>query len=1308
LRIAKRLSATIASAAALFVLAMPESAHAQVDVNPPPPNVLLLVDNSGSMEYMMTGTLDANGNPPLPVCNPTNSPVASQANRWATLVQVLTGTIQNFSCEAESRSTNTFKTEYGLNNQAPYDFNYYLPYNRLASNNCVIAPNQPAWPPGPASGGVFGFPTSAITTHVLGQPNTACPVGSQFQQGNDGLMDAFIDRVRFGFMTYDSFPQAGTGLSVPTSVDYTSGPAGMWSYFPSWWTGAGVPVTGTLPNCSANLLEVGARNSAAPPWEGKMIGFGDPTPTGGTATLHQQNQNIQQELLSMRPYGATPTAGLMADAQYYLTGDTMIDQGAAGNSPPPSPLPSFGPAGSPGDPYAKNGCRPTFIILLSDGAPNLDLRPACTGTGAPNGVCPYPTPEQTAYSLANLPLNPVPTYVVGVALSTVTPKGSPTPVNCTTMTQSDLTAPTGLCATNTDPSLQACCSLNRIAYNGGTSHAYFADNPTTLRLALSNILSSIASNTTTRTYPVFSGASLSTNGAGSTAGYSFYSSFYATPGQLWSGVLERQRFVCQSDPNTGILTAQSQPVQAAQGDEFADNPAVGGGNINQSDAAHPRRIYTVAGQLQGGVINSSWTIRGVPPGPTAENPPGPPAITADGLGTYSGTTISGTASSAFVNAVPSQALNVAVAGPALSVCSGKTQASTMTTTFSPAQCAASILSWEIGLPASQAQLPYDRIGNEFGSIFHSTPTIVGPPNDFLRDESYTLFQGSLATRPLVLYTATTDGQLHAFKVGPATAMDTLRVDNGGQNNELWSFMPPAVLPSLQTLFPGVQQVVLDGAPVVRDIILARSGNQAEAASAPWSTILAAGFGSSFGGYYALDVTNPDPTGTPFPATAPKGPQFLWQISTDINGAPLFGTSVTPTITSVFVTPPGQSAAQEIAVAILPGGDGAPTGGQCTRLVSSLPPSNPVSIDPLGKLRGAVQCYAAKDPSRSLTIVRLDNGEVLRRFSNPNATAGTPAQLAARTTNVAFDSPIVGSVVAYPAGPGAISTRAFVGDKDGTMWRLDLTSTDPAGWNVVPFFDAYAKFGPLVGQPISTPPLLSVDPVGNVVVVFSTGDQGIFSASPGMQNYVWSVREQPDVVAGALKSVADWHLGNNEPLSFLPGGITTNWNGGQRVAGPMSLFNGVVYFSSYDPGTSSTNVCQTGNSVLWGVDYLRSNVTGSGDAGPVGHLMIDPMVTDPTKAPPAALEANALIFGVGISRTPPCYTQSVSTDPYLGYGGSVTTPGNIDSGSFSLVVQTGPKANGMMMSGTQQTNVQSFGLPPPPTSVRISSWAAVVE
>src|SRR5690606_21535473 len=100
-----------------------------------------------------------------------------------------------------------------------------------------------------------------------------------------------------------------------------------------------------------------------------------------------------------------------------------------------------------------------------------------------------------------------------------------------------------------------------------------------------------------------------------------------------------------------------------------------------------------------------------------------------------------------------------------------------------------------------------------GPILRSTPELVGGPSALILDESYDAFKLGQAERPLVLYTSSNDGFLHAFEVaGGDEPVDELT------NNELWAFIPPAVLTGLQTQYPGSHQVLLDGVPVIKDVV----------------------------------------------------------------------------------------------------------------------------------------------------------------------------------------------------------------------------------------------------------------------------------------------------------------------------------------------------------------------------------------------------------------------------------------------------------------------------------------------------------
>ena len=69
-------------------------------------------------------------------------------------MSVLTGEVINYSCYPQSRFAATFQSEYQLSGVNPVDYKYYIPYNRIVSNNCVMGPNTAAWPPA-TGGGVF-------------------------------------------------------------------------------------------------------------------------------------------------------------------------------------------------------------------------------------------------------------------------------------------------------------------------------------------------------------------------------------------------------------------------------------------------------------------------------------------------------------------------------------------------------------------------------------------------------------------------------------------------------------------------------------------------------------------------------------------------------------------------------------------------------------------------------------------------------------------------------------------------------------------------------------------------------------------------------------------------------------------------------------------------------------------------------------------------------------------------------------------------------------------------------------------------
>jgi type IV pilus assembly protein PilY1 len=1270
-------------------LLAPAASHAQTDVAPPLPQVLILLDSSGSMERM------ANSNLPSVTANNTTT---TERTRWIQALEVLGGSIVNYSMLHAPRVAGDFSNEYGLGGASPYDLGYYLPHYRPLSAGCTIGSpslsTTKSWPLDWLTWGVSNFGFRQWNGTSLGTIGSCGP--TNFQTDGLGVLDTFRDQARFALMTFDTATDPKTGYNG--ALLPIEGMTGQWSYFAGWnGSGTAAPTYGWPAGCavdpgtlSTHRWELGARNPSAPPWEGPLVPFAT---DDSTTSLRAANDRIRYAISAMRPYGATPLAPMLADAQYYFWND---------------------PSGPKADSFSS--CRGNFIILITDGFPNSDLRPSCENNADPKaastwpacntttgggGCCPTKRAQDITYDLANPPAGkpPVQTFVVGFALS----DDLGAPVDCSTIDPAS-----GICSSSTlDPKFKPCCTLHEMAYNGGTGRALLASDTSSLRAALIKAMSEATKTTSTsRTIPVFTGAS-STGNSGTQ--YEFRSSFRVNAFAAWSGVLERVRWVC--DTATGKFESNPKPIALANGDDFANNLKKQGTS---------RNFYTVdpVGTSPAGTIRPN--VSAIEDGVLSV---APSAMTT-GIG------------SSFVGAVSANALGLATT----SLAPGGSCADAATLD----ECKQKFLNYALGLPQPKATF-FDRVSIPLGDIYHATPVQVGPPGDFLRDESYTTFRNANATRKPLTIVATNDGLLHGFKSNVTTDSEA---------SELWAFMPPAVLPNVKMQYGGAHALLLDAAPVVKDVAFGptssatrwgRSRNDARGGLATWRTVAVGGL-TTGRGYYALDVTNPDQ------------PQMLWQLTTikDATGgeANLFGTYPgTPAIGTVYYQDSTTSFPVETPVAFLPGGEGTLyKTGTCPRW------KTPASAaDPLTAMRSSVRCWTG--PGNSMTVVRLWDGKILRRFSadpQPSSATGRPSELggavqkfinagkaaivqdttsanvmAGSGSYTPIDAPINGAVALYPAGTGTVTTRAFVGDADGDLWKLDVSGTDPTTWTFSLFHDAYPPTDSMNTNsagwgPVAIPPVLSTDRYGDIVVAYATGDQNNFSSVN--LNHVWSLTERVTTVLGVKTATpkVNWHL-------KLPNGNTPT--------GPMSLFSGTLFFSTFTPDTTTSDACLRGSGTIWGVDYAEgepgySNPDGS--AIPLGrHVVPSPPDADylswpggppDTQPCPASyankdkragfsqnyrcmpLQAGTIVFGAGVTQRPSCVStpaSGIGIDPYTGSSASHSTITDIAVGDFQLVAQTGPKATTSSATGGT-TNTLSRKLTAPMSATRVDSWAAIVE
>jgi type IV pilus assembly protein PilY1 len=403
----------------------------------------------------------------------------------------------------------------------------------------------------------------------------------------------------------------------------------------------------------------------------------------------------------------------------------------------------------------------------------------------------------------------------------------------------------------------------------------------------------------------------------------------------------------------------------------------------------------------------------------------------------------------------------------------------------------------------------------------------------------------------------------------------------------------------------------------------------------------------------------------------------------------------------------------VPVAILPGGGAVGTdapGNPDTGCLRATPPAD------LGKFttytpRDHVPCYTTDLGARSLTIVRLDTGRIIRTFRR--AASELPVPLQARVNVAPLDSPITGEPVAFPSDVGSVADRVFVGDQDGALWKVDLTNKSPALWTMSLFWDTFprtsihtkpaAKWSS--GQPIATAPILSVDNNGNLTVAVSTGDQSSLGASADQLNYVWSLRDLP----------------NASKVFFADLLWLQQFENGERVTGPMSLFNSYLYFSTVTPPAANAACTSTNGARVWGMHYLTpkdgegtliapSDRTVGGLAAPFileDFASTEQFVTDTTLLGTGA-QNQAVIFGVTVAQVPTCYQTDAVSDAYLGNSSRIS---NVNPGKFQLVIQTGAASlgtGGKLSAASAPSGAGGIDLPKLATPARVEGWASIVE
>ena len=447
-----------------------------------------------------------------------------------------------------------------------------------------------------------------------------------------------------------------------------------------------------------------------------------------------------------------------------------------------------------------------------------------------------------------------------------------------------------------------------------------------------------------------------------------------------------------------------------------------------------------------------------------------------------------------------------------------------------------------------------KMEHRLGSIVHSSPVVVGPPGLSLPFPGYRAYRTLHKRRPTMVYVGANAGMLHAFTLASHSS-------NTFDRNELWAYVPASLLDKLEPITDQSGNTpYVDATPRAATVRLYRDANTAPE-DEDWRDVLVGGLGAGGRAWYALDVSDPDPD------SDDGGLGVLWELPG--YNHPGVDANVLDALDGGLAEPRkflGRSTGRaafghvvldengkrvERAVAFLPGGRSGDGDGDGD------------DDDDGGGDQGRVLYVARLEPEQTtpglpkiLRSFRLDGG----------GSQSDPVE--PRRTRYA----ITGTPTAYQSLAGSQTTRVFVTDAGGRLWRIDTSDTDIAKWTMTMVFDPWDFNGSGRPQSAIYEPALAQRPDGRLVVVYGTGDVDDVEGEP-KDHRLYSLTEELEF--NARGEIIGVEMKVNWEIAFPDG---------EQVTGPPIIFDETVYFTSLMIDEDN-EACGVGEGRIWAVDFI---------------------------------------------------------------------------------------------------------------------------
>jgi type IV pilus assembly protein PilY1 len=404
-------------------------------------------------------------------------------------------------------------------------------------------------------------------------------------------------------------------------------------------------------------------------------------------------------------------------------------------------------------------------------------------------------------------------------------------------------------------------------------------------------------------------------------------------------------------------------------------------------------------------------------------------------------------------------------------------------TFAPDTNGSDVLQYLHGSSAQQrfSGGQFRNRSHILGDIVDSNPAYIGPSNEGIQSSSYISFAASTANRTPILYIGANDGMLHAFDVTPPPVPPATGSPTMGQ--ELFAYIPRGVYGNLINLVNPYYNA--------QHRFFVNGSPQAadvQFSDLSWHSVLVGVEAAGGNSVYALDVTTPASINSET-ALANK---VLWDF-TDVDMGLGFSEPVIANTTYGWTVLVGN-------------------GYNSTNEKPFLYALNPQTGAIVEKIDLCAAVFASQPTACDLT--KANGLSSITAVNNGGQVAG-------------------------------LANLVYAGDLEGNLWRVDISNPNPALWAVSVLFEAYDAAVGGNRQPITTKPVVSLNPrfpqVLGTMVMFGTGK---FLGVPDLTNEnVQSIYGVYDPPGG---QVTPLNRGNLMPQTLHTATVTTSSGGSEQV------------------------------------------------------------------------------------------------------------------------------------------------------------------